>query len=75
MPEQFQRWHTFLVEFAKRIGKPDPENYIDGGFWKARQGGDGVEYAQTSVLTFEPCVLQENTLNFELQKPITELFE
>ncbi len=26
-----------------------------------------MDYAQTSVLTFEPCVLQENTLNFELQ--------
>ena len=40
-------------------GKPDREEmgWID---------------AQTSVLTFEPCALQENTLNFELQRPITE---
>ena len=31
-----------------------------------------MEYAKTSLLTFEPCALQENTLNFELQRPITE---
>ena len=24
------------------------------------------------MITFEPCALQENTLNFELQRPITE---
>ena len=72
MPEQHAKWHSFLVEFAEKIGKPDPEVYVNDGKWKARQGGAGVEYAQTSVLTFEPCALQENTLNFELQKPITE---
>ena len=53
-------------------GKPDPEVYVAEGGWKARQGGNGLEYAKTSVLTFEPCALQENTINFELQKPIDE---
>lgn len=72
MPEQYERWHGFLVDFAKRIGKPDPEDYVRDGKWKARQGGSGLEYAQTSVLTFEPCALQENTMNFELQRPISE---
>lgn len=28
MPEQYEKWHNFLVGFAKRIGKPDPEEYI-----------------------------------------------
>lgn len=72
MPEQYEKWHTFLVDFAKKIGKPDPEVYVDEGKWKARQGGNGLEYSQTSVLTFEPCALQENTMNFELQRPICE---
>ena len=72
MPEQFEKWHGFLLSFAQKIGKPDPEAYVDDGKWKARQGGNGIEYAQTSVLTFEPCAIQENTLNFELQRPITE---
>lgn len=76
MPEQYERWHNFLIDFAKRIGKTDPEVYVDDGWWKARQGGNGLDYAQTSVLTFEPCALQENTLNFELQRPIgEELYE
>ena len=72
MPEQYNRFHNMLVEFAKKIGKPDPEVYVAEGGWKARQGGNGLEYAKTSVLTFEPCALQENTINFELQKPINE---
>ncbi len=72
MPEQSEKWHTFLVEFAKKIGKQDPEIYVREGKWKARQGGNGLEYAQTSVLAFEPCAFQENTLNFELQRPISE---
>ena len=72
MPEQYEKWHSFLVDFAKRIGKEDAEDYVKDGKWKARQGGSGIEYANSSVLTFEPCALQENTINFELQKPITE---
>ena len=71
MPEQYEKWHTLLVEFAKKIGKPEPEVYVDEGNWKARQGGNGLEYSQTSVLTFKPCALQENALNFELQRPIS----
>lgn len=72
MPEQYQKWHTFLLDFAKKIGKPDPEVYVDEGKWKARQGGNGLEYSQTSVLTFKPCAFQENTVNFELQRQISE---
>lgn len=29
MPEQFKCWRNFLISFAKRIGKPDAEEYID----------------------------------------------
>ena len=72
MPEQYEHFRNVLIDFAKKIGKPDPEVYVDEGKWKARQGGNGLEYAKTSVVTFEPCALQENTLNFELQRPISE---
>ncbi len=72
MPEQSKKWYDFLINFAIRLGKPDPEIYVKEGNWKARQGGTGIDYAKTSVLTFEPCVLEENAINFELQKPITE---
>ncbi len=72
MPDQYERFNAFLLDFARKIGKPDPEVYVEEGKWKARQGGNGLEYAQTSVLTFEPCALMEDTINFDLKKPITE---
>lgn len=31
-----------MINFAKMIGKPDAEVYVDDGWWKARQGGNGV---------------------------------
>ena len=76
MPEQYEHFRNLLIDFAKKIGKPDPEEYIDSGNWKARQGGNGMEYANKSVVTFKPCATQENTTNFELQRPIEdELYE
>ena len=72
MHDQYLHWRSLLVEFAKQIGKPDPEDYVAQGGWKARQGGNGLAAAQTSVVTFEPCATEENSFNYELQKPITE---
>lgn len=76
MYEQYLHWHEILVSFAKQIGKPDPEDYVNDGGWKARQGGNGLAAAQTSVVSFEPCATDENAFNYELQRPITdELYE
>jgi phosphoadenosine phosphosulfate reductase len=76
MYEQYVHWHSLLVGFARQIGKPDPEDYVDDGGWKARQGGNGLAAAQTSIVSFEPCANDENAFNYELQKPITyELYE
>ena len=72
MPEQSKRFRQFLVDFATKIGKPDPEVYVDEGKWKARQGGNGVDYAKKSAVSFEPCVLEENAFNYELQRPISD---
>ena len=72
MHDQYLHWRSLLVEFAKQIGKPDPEDYVAQGGWKARQGGNGLAAAQTSVVTFEPCATEENSFNYELQRPITE---
>ena len=47
MPEQFNKWREFLIGFAKRIGKPDAQVYIDTGKWKARQGGNGIKAAES----------------------------
>lgn len=76
MKEQSTHFREMLLEFAREIGKEDAEVYVDEGYWKARQGGNGVAYAQKSVIAFEPCATQENTYNYELQKPIeTEFYE
>ena len=76
MPEQYGRWQEFLIDFAKRIGKPDAEEYVRSGKWKARQGGNGIAYADNAVVSFKPCALEENSFNYELLKPIDdELYE
>ncbi len=72
MPEQYTHFRDMLVEFATSIGKPDPEVYVDDGWWKARQGGNGVSYAQNSIVSFEPCVKEENAYNYDLTRPISE---
>lgn len=76
MHEQYVHWREILVDFAKKIGKSDPEDYVDDGGWKARQGGNGLIAAQKSIITFEPCATDESAFNYELQRPITdELYE
>lgn len=72
MFEQYEHWHELLVNFANQIGKSDPEEYINEGGWKARQGGNGLAAAQTSIVSFEPCANEENAFNYELQRPISE---
>ena len=72
MYEQYVHWNGLLVDFAKKIGKPDPEEYIQSGGWKARQGGNGLDFAQKSIVSFEPCATEENSFNYDLQRPITE---
>ena len=53
MPQQSERFRQMLIDFAKQIGKPDPEVYVDDGKWKARQGGNGVDYAKKTAVSFE----------------------
>lgn len=72
MPEQYDKWHNFLVKFAKRIGKPDPEEYIDSGKWKARQGGNGLEAAQDVKIRYANCTTEDNAKVYQLNKPIDE---
>lgn len=74
MPEQFERWRNFLVDFAKRIGKPDAENYIDSGAWKARQGGNGLAAAGDVKIKFTNCTAEDNAKIYQLNKTIDETF-
>ena len=72
MHEQSKHFREMLIDFATSIGKEDAEVYVDDGYWKARQGGNGVAYAQKSVVSFTPCATEENSFNYELQRPISE---
>lgn len=73
---RYVHWHDLLLEFTKKIGKLDAEDYVNDGKWKARQGGNGLDAAQTSIVSFEPCATEENAFNYELQRPISdELYE
>ncbi len=74
MPEQSRAWREYLISFAKQIGKPDAEEYVDGGWWKARQGGEGLEAAEDIKLKFSNCTAEENAKIYNLNKPIEEDF-
>lgn len=74
MPEQSKKWHDFLIDFAKRIGKPDPEVYIDTGKWKARQGGNGIESAKDVKVKFSNCTAEDNAKIYQLVKPLENSF-
>ena len=72
MPEQSEKWHSFLIDFAKKIGKPDPEEYIDSGKWKARQGGNGVAAASDIKIRFTNCTTEDNAKVYQLKRPVDE---
>lgn len=76
MPDKYNKFHNILINFAKQIGKPDPIDYVKDGGWKARQGGNGLEFSKNTIIEVKHCALIENTYNFELNKPIAkQLYE
>jgi phosphoadenosine phosphosulfate reductase len=76
IPKQYEEWRNILINFAKKIGKPDAEVYVDEGSWKARQGGNGVELSKNTFVTFIPCATEDNSFNYELKREISlELYE
>ncbi len=74
MPEQSRKWRGFLIDFAKRIGKPDAEIYIDTGKWKARQGGNGVKAAEDVKVKVTNCTAEDNAKVYELNRPLDNDF-
>ncbi len=66
MPEESKQWREFLLSFARKIGKPDPENYVDGGYWKARQGGNGLASAGDVKIRFTNCTSEDHAKIYRL---------
>lgn len=74
MPEQSKKWRSFLIDFAKRIGKPDAEVYVDTGMWKARQGGNGLAAANDVKIKFTNCTAEDHAKIYSLVKPFDDTF-
>ena len=72
MPERAGRWREFLLGFARSIGKPDPEVYVDEGWWKARQGGNGLAAAESVKVVSKQCATEDDALVFSLERPFSE---
>ena len=66
MPEQSKKWREFLIGFAKKIGKPDPETYVDSGKWKARQGGNGLASANDVKIRYTNCTAEDHAKIYRL---------
>ena len=72
MPVRSKQWREFLIRFAKKIGKPDPEEYVDSGAWKARQGGNGLSAASDIKIRFTNCTTENNAKIYKLTRPFDE---
>lgn len=72
MPVQSKKWRDFLISFARKIGKPDPEIYVDTGKWKARQGGNGLSSAGDVKIKFTNCTSEEHAKIYRLVRPFDE---
>lgn len=72
MPVESKKWHDFLIDFAKKIGKPDPEVYVDSGKWKARQGGNGLRSAGDIKIRFTNCTSEDHAKIYRLLKPFDD---
>jgi phosphoadenosine phosphosulfate reductase len=72
MSSQYNTFKDILYKFAKKVGKEDWKEYIDTGKWRARQGGNGLEYSKRAIINFKPCVLEEDSYNFDLIRPIDD---
>ena len=72
MPEESRKWREFLVGFARDIGKPDPEVYVDSGKWKARQGGNGLTSAGDVKIKFTNCTAEDHAKIYRLVRPFSD---
>lgn len=72
MPEKSKQWRDFLIRFAKKIGKSDPEVYVDSGKWKARQGGNGLPSAGDVKIKFTNCTSEDHAKIYRLVRPYSD---
>ncbi len=69
--EDNDQWQNYLIEFAKKIGKPDPEVYVKDRKWAARQGGAGLANRWTGI-DIKPCGDMDNSIEITLTKAVNK---
>lgn len=74
MPDKSKQWRDFLIDFAKKLGKPDAEVYVDTGKWKARQGGNGLISASDVKIKFTNCTAEEHANIYRIKQEVNEEF-
>lgn len=66
------KWRNYLLNYAKKIGKEDPLEYLLSGAWKMRVGkSEGQSLAYVKKV---PCLKNMNAMHFILNKPISKDF-
>lgn len=68
-PEDAARWRAQLVDFAHKIGKPDPEEYVDGRGWVKRFGGAGLPNRFAGIEA-RPCGEMDDTIDITIERPV-----
>ncbi|MGL5982583.1 MAG: phosphoadenosine phosphosulfate reductase family protein [Cetobacterium sp.] len=71
---EYDKWYSFLIDFSKKIGKLDYEDYVKDGKWKARQGGEGLEKSTDVIVESKECINEKNSKTYTLNKPVNEDF-
>ena len=69
-PEDAARWRAQLVDFAHRIGKPDPEEYVDERGWTKRFGSAGM-LNRFAGLETKPCGDMDNAVQIEIERSVS----
>lgn len=67
-PDLYSKWHQYLLAYAIREGKPNPEDYVRCGHWKARNIRREKNYV---VEQTEACVASQE-YSYEFSVPITD---
>lgn len=73
-PEASERWRLQLVDFARKIGKLDPEEYVDERAWAKRFGGAGLPN-RFGGLESKPCGDINNTVQIEIERRVDSELE
>jgi len=70
-PEDTDHWRIQLIGFARRIGKPDAEEYVDDRAWTRRFGGAGMVDRFTGLDT-RPCGEVDDAIQITLKRPVVQ---